>query len=268
MQDKAYSLLEEKYISETGGVENTKLLTDVLPRGITILYGRSGCGKTKSLIKHLNRFDIEPIFLDFDNNGSFKDEFKYRHFNGEWYFKARAKALKNTPVAYLDNMMKQHSGKYVIPKKDIHQEHKEFMATDYGEFEELVYPLLEDSLKKQWDLAVKAYSSVDENPVNIIKGNVFIIDTYVKAMEYFIEVEKLKAYTDEIKRMGGSVVIISHETGERGADTGVDEIFVNHADGRLRLLKDILKSKKTEIYLKVEKLRGYKGEDIIWDWER
>jgi len=50
---------------------------------INFLYGESGVGKTVSTIKAINKDNIEPILLDFDDNLSPKiNECKYIHIDG------------------------------------------------------------------------------------------------------------------------------------------------------------------------------------------
>jgi len=63
-----------------------ELIGSLIPKGkITLLHGRSGSGKTYSLLSFLNKHDIEPIYLDFDDNDMYKDTFKMIHLDGKLF---------------------------------------------------------------------------------------------------------------------------------------------------------------------------------------
>ncbi len=45
---------------------------DLIPVGkVTLLHGRSGCGKTLSILKYMISHDVKPIFIDFDSNDEY-----------------------------------------------------------------------------------------------------------------------------------------------------------------------------------------------------
>ena len=47
---------------------------DLIPKGkTTLLHGRSGCGKTLSILKYLINHEQEPYFIDFDSNDEYND---------------------------------------------------------------------------------------------------------------------------------------------------------------------------------------------------
>ncbi len=55
---------------------------DLIPKNkITLLHGRSGSGKTMSILKYLISHGIEPIFIDFDSNDEY-DEMEIVHIDG------------------------------------------------------------------------------------------------------------------------------------------------------------------------------------------
>jgi len=57
----------EQYVYK--GKEPLKLIGDLIPRDkVTLLHGRSGCGKTFSILKFFIEHGIEPVLLDFDDN--------------------------------------------------------------------------------------------------------------------------------------------------------------------------------------------------------
>ncbi len=71
--------------------------------GINLVYGESGFGKTVSTIKALNREDITPILLDFDNNLSpSQNECQYTHIDGPSYLKDKSCCIPNDKVIIVD----------------------------------------------------------------------------------------------------------------------------------------------------------------------
>jgi len=59
-----------------------KMIGDLIPEGkTTLLHGRSGSGKTLSIIKYFNALGIEPVLLDFDENDAYSKE-KILHLDG------------------------------------------------------------------------------------------------------------------------------------------------------------------------------------------
>ncbi len=63
-------------------------------KGINLIYGENGLGKTVSTVMALNEESIVPILLDFDNNDSpTENSCSYTHVDGYKYIK-----VKNTAV--------------------------------------------------------------------------------------------------------------------------------------------------------------------------
>ena len=55
---------------------------DLIPKGkVTLIHGRSGCGKTLSIIKYMENQNVEPYFIDFDSNDEY-DDMKLTHIDG------------------------------------------------------------------------------------------------------------------------------------------------------------------------------------------
>lgn len=73
----------------------------------------------------------------------------------------------------------------------------------------------------------------------------------------------------EFSKYEKTVIVIAHTIyySGKGVVPEVDFQWSNHLGCRLHLHKDILKT-KTNCYLEVEKLRGYKGDDVIEHWMR
>lgn len=242
-----------------GDIKPNRFITPLIPKGTTILYGRSGCGKTYSLLKHLQSNKIKPYLLAFDDNPAL--DFDYVHFNGAFF-------VEN----YKDN---EYTRKLREVDKYLEKRIKQF---DFSEYEEDKMQCLRYAVNGNYetnekdkevanidleDLINKAYNIDDP-----ITNEVIIIDTYAKALEYFGNVEALRSFTDDLLSNGNDIIIIAHTTGERDKDLDMDSFYANHCDGRLKLHRDITKTKGAETYLFIEKLRGYFGDNIILEWER
>jgi len=184
-----------------------KTIGDLIPLNrTTLIYGRSGCGKSVSILKYLNKHNEIPYFIDFDSNDNIESLASLNHIDGYLFW---------------DNISTSN-------KDEVKQE---------------------------------------------LSDKVFIIDTYAMADNY------IKAKTDNkysvtdlcsmLTSFGSTVIVIAHAIYYSGKDAepDVDTIWSNHIGCKLHLHKDILKT-KTNIYLEVEKLRGYNGPDIINDWMR
>lgn len=237
--------IEKLYVSKHGGFKEAQSLTDVIPKGITILYGRSGAGKTYSLIKHLTSNGITPCLIDFDNNP--KLDFEYSQIGGKFFV--------DTYDSYSDvDIHKKMLFKFIEPYKEV--EHFQ---------EEKERELSEEQLK-EFHTLMDNYYGAEGTFKELFNGLVFIIDTYAYATS-IVEPEKLHKMIDTMKENGADVIIIGHATGERDKYVDVDEKFANHCDGKLKLTRDITKTKQ-DTFLTIEKKRGHQGDSIIWDWER
>ena len=68
------------------GKEPLKLIDGLVPRDkTTLLHGRSGCGKTFSLLKFFEDQGIRPVLLDFDDNDI---SFDAMHIDGDRFIRA------------------------------------------------------------------------------------------------------------------------------------------------------------------------------------
>ena len=61
---------------------NMKLIGDLIPEGkTTLIHGRSGSGKTLSIIKYMIQHGVKPLFIDFDYNDEY-DDMNMVHIDG------------------------------------------------------------------------------------------------------------------------------------------------------------------------------------------
>ena len=167
-------------------------------KGINLIYGESGSGKTVGTIKALNEDGITPILLDFDDNLSPENnECEYVHIDGSKYLK---------------------DSKVLIPS-----------------------------------------------------GKVIIVDTW---QMFLINGGDIKDIY-EIMKHDNTVIIVAHNkpiaTKEDIPD--IDHKYSNHFASKLCLEWDKGNGTKTNprpkgFHLTVQKLRGYRGDRIIYNWMR
>lgn len=275
--------LEALSLKTHGNTYQLEMITDIIPKGKTLLYGDSGVGKTHSIIKHLNRHKKKPVLLDFDFNKKVDDLDAY-FVDGVFYLNAirgngnvelikERRLLNIEKREYLEPRIKEAQSRmadlYTYKSHTYEQVDKAFIADSYfankyGDDEKVIDYMyhFEDELKHRMELKGLNY---DMN----LKDQIIIIDTSVRAVSHFADFARFEAFINRLLRDGNDVILISHShiNGNKKVPD-IDEIFANHVDCRLRLNKDILKTKATDVYLVVEKLRGYKGADIIKGWER
>jgi DNA repair ATPase RecN len=265
--------LTKQYQEQNGIPKTAKLLTDVIPKGKSIITGASGVGKTYSLIKHLNRFNIKPVLIDFDNNGLI-DSLDYHFIDGYWLKKHLRNKVKDIKIEIKD--LETQSKNYMLElfntkyykllseddRKTINVD--EFVTAKMTEDEEDV---LNNFDSKLFNLNLDMEEIV-KNEI-IIENETIIIDTYAKAVNEFGGADTLFRYIDRLIENGCDVVIVSHTKKSGNKDiTDVEEIYANHCDGRVHLYTNTTKTKGTETYLIIEKLRGYKGNMMIKEWMR
>ena len=280
--------LENLTIKKFGSIELSEPLTDVIPKGVTIVYGASGSGKTYSVIKNLNRYNIEPLLIDFDNNTKL-DNLSFALVDGKYFVngfrQSVKKVVKNSLLIEaeekLANFINTESKKIYTRMGDTNRESNdvhcwEDVAKDFTKY-------MHDALcDKEYDILendVYQYSgiykpTIDTSSNFIFKDEIVIIDTYVKAVDTFEDDEKIRNYerfemfVNQLSK-NNSVIIVCHS--KRFLNTEVAdcrEEFVNHCNGRLHLNKSSTRTKNTEYWMVIEKHRGYKGNDIIKNWER
>ena len=69
-------------------------LGDLIPKNkITLLHGRSGCGKTLSVLKYFENLKLETILLDFDTNDGITKLVKTIHLDGFIFWDTLLKEL-------------------------------------------------------------------------------------------------------------------------------------------------------------------------------
>jgi len=88
-----------------------------LKNGINIVYGDKCTGKTTSVITALNKSDIEPIVLDYDNNPQIK-ELKYINIRGSKEVVLDILELKsNHEVLIIDHLDGFANGDYMSEER-------------------------------------------------------------------------------------------------------------------------------------------------------
>lgn len=281
--------LEQLSTEKLGTTYEPKMLTDIIPKGKTVLYGDSGAGKTYSIIKHLNRHKIKPTLLDFDFNKKV-DDLDFYFVDGKFYLKATLGNGNHDKVREKQLLLKEKRD-YLEPlvieaqrRMSVGMERKSLNYNDIDlkdfiqdcyfkntikdiedadqKINEYVY-MFEEELKHRMESKGLDY---DMN----LKDEVIIIDTAQKALANFKEFWKFENFINILTNNGNDVILITHSHVVRNKKVpDIDEVFCNHLDCKLQLNRDILKSKKeAEVYLIVEKLRGYNGEGLIKGWER
>ena len=178
---------------------------DLIPRGrTTLLHGRSGSGKSYSMLKYFKECGVVPVFIDFDHNEEYNSS-DIVHIYG--------------------------------PK----------LADDlFGDDKELAGSILKELVDR-----------------------VVVIDTYAMTKLHLESVKKVHSFIDALNDNGCTVVVVAHTAYYSGkpAEPDVDMVWANHVACRLHLHNEVKKT-KIDIYLEVEKLRGYKGPALIYKWMR
>lgn len=268
--------LEQWYIEKTGSLKEVKTLTDLIAKGKTLIYGASGAGKTYSTIRHLNRSNITPLLIDFDNNCKID--------NLEFNFVGGAELLKE-----LRNNSKQEVKVDQTLVDKLKEEREQILKNKLQELhDDDRYTGTDNMAGFMIDEAIRNDKKFDKDIVNIEmkineaksgkrsekvymwpRSQVVIIDTCAKALIHFSEFSKFEIFINMLLQFGNDVILIAHSHNQGNKQVpDLDEVFSNHCDCKLKLTRDITKTKGEEVYLTVEKLRGYKGETIIKNWER
>ena len=118
----------------------------------------------------------------------------------------------------------------------------------------------------------KLIEGIKENgykAVKELKNKTIIMDTYA-LLQLALSGEDTIEFIQNIESLfNPTLIIIAHTTMFAGKANvpDVDNIFANHVACRLQLFKNVL-AKRVDIYLEVEKLRGYKGLSKIDNWMR
>jgi hypothetical protein len=268
---KNFMAMQKKYIEKCGEIKTPDMITDIIPSGVTVMYGASGVGKTYSLVKHLNRNGIKPILIDFDNNSKVAEELDVEYADGYWQINMIRESIDRRLKAQEDarNELIKKMREFLTNVDRSNKEKKienylengiDKFKTDYPEaewFNEYWHPLRDAIANNKILKSVESFYDFENQYV--------IIDTYAKSKSVFDE-DEFVYFVNNLKSKNNNIAVIAHSTGERDKYVDMPEVFVNHADCRLKLHKDISK-KVNDQYLIIEKLRGYKGEPIIKNWE-
>ena len=263
-------------------VDKREMLTDVFPIGTTILYGESGAGKTTSTIRNLNRHKIKPILLDFDRNNFLSGDFV--HLDG-YRFIDYLMDKNNENISLLKKhkvrLEKMQHILIDIYDKNISTEDNPFLGFLPHELQKAVELYLsrykdlvntkqhEDFMLNYKFLMTDIFENVTSEDL-IASEQTYILDTYKMCIEYMKNDNRtfknlIKLIT---KRAKSNLIIISHEVGERGEHSELNYVLENHSDGKMRLKRDVTKTKGEEVYLLIQKSRGYNGVKNIKNWER
>jgi len=274
---------------QKGNINNIELLTDVIAKGTTIFYGNSGAGKTYSVLKHLNRFKIKPLLVDFDNNPRLTN-FDYYHFDGALFFDnfnvsgnvekiddiKKIKAIHSKLDALLAIMYKEYPipdvGGFINRAVTIKDKHNILIgkyAKNINFEEDHIFYI--KTLTEKIDKIIIVENNIEENNYldEDLENETIIIDTYQQALKYVNGIDNLIEIVNKLLRLNNNVIIIAHTTGERDKYLDMNMHFANNCDCKLKLNRDITKTKEPETYLTIEKLRtGGEYETMIKNWER
>lgn len=262
--------IEKWYIENHGDLKKAELITDVIAKGKTLVYGSSGVGKTYSIIKHLNRFNKVPLLIDFDNNFKF-EELNFRFTGGaEFLSKFHEKPKKD-----FSNIEKLEEDRLKLIRNQF-AIYRETLTVDTDKISEIsianmqrMYDDFDDKLCNIDSEIMATNPLIKENTFKP-KNEILIIDTCAKALRRFKDIDSFDLFVNKLLGLGNDVILIAHTKRYLNDEVpDMDEEFVNHCDCRLHLVlnKSITKGTST-VYLDIRKLRGYKGETIIKNWER
>ena len=291
-------LLENMTVEKFGDAFEPKMVTDLVPVGKTLIYGESGSGKTYGIIKHLNRHQIKPVLLDFDHNKRV-DNLDFYFVDGAFYLEKTAKvitdikkeavnlaykSIKDRVIDILENAKsrlpngdKRKIEPYGFFEKDNYKELKDMWNQDY-----LVNAAKDMGLEYELEgiyTDIHIFNGlIDEiieelsksKPTSYhLQNETVIIDTCANALKHFDTFAEFESFVNRLLRDENNVVLVAHSSSKGNRQTpDIDEVFANHVDCKLELNRDITKTKGEEIYLIVKKLRGYKGNHTIKNWER
>ena len=270
--------LEQWYIKNYGELKAPETITDVIAKGKTLIYGNSGAGKTYSTVKHLNKNKIIPILLDFDNNPKIDDlEFsaidggvfvnQFRGLINQDYLKEEKELIKNK----LKKLTTEYFTIYKTTINPTSETHKLSVPSDkMMNTMFMKYPLFDDLHDElMTEMREINEKGLDKDSIFFIQKQVIIIDTCAKALTHFETFEKFELFINVLLRFNNDIILIAHTHNQGNKQVpDLDEVFANHCDCKLKLNNDITKTKGSEVYLTVEKLRGYKGDIILKNWER
>ena len=260
--------LEDWYVKNYGEIKAPKRLTDIIPSGKTLFFGTSGIGKTYSLIKHLNRHNIKPLLLDFDNNCKV-DGLDFSLIGGVEYIKASALHSRDNRILNAKHRLVDILFKDSTEMQMEYMPKREYLVSSAGHnaLEERVYPkLTKEQIDKYEDLL---YGDDESGNIFHLENETIIIDTVAKALFSFDDFIEFEKFINKLLKQNNNVIVVAHTKRHLNTEVAdIDEVFANHCDCQLQLIANETITKKKTVYLNVKKLRGYKGETMIKDWER
>jgi len=114
---------------------------------------------------------------------------------------------------------------------------------------------------------------IEDEPIALPTDSVVILDTWQLLSTVFGTEDDAMRYAKKLRDNGNTIIIIGHENKHKNDRDNPDMSpeYANHLDAKLwfHLGRKITtgKDKSPETYnLKVVKLRGYRGEPIIYGW--
>lgn len=256
------------------GSSNKDMVTDVIDSGITIVYGEAGVGKTISTIKNLNRYDINPLMLDFDRNTRDISGVEVRKVDGRFFIenfeaqinKSDFDKLEERMISKFNSVIEEHTNKDLQYGAITFKRLKNSTIDSY-DYIKKHHLLSEEHLKQAEKIILNEDDSKSKE--EHIENEIILIDTYATAMYHFDnDITKFSEFVKKLEKRNNNIILIAHSHGERGREVDVERVFANACDAKLRLERSQTRTKETTYTLFIEKLRGDMGKDKIENWER
>lgn len=255
--------------------EAYEYITPLIAKGKKhILYGEAGSGKTVSIIKHLNRHNIKPNVLDFDDNPP--NFGKYELYDGVKCFNAylnkqtnesqkEAKKLKDSRKTFNDVIFEHNGGSSLREESTPSNWLKAHGSIMQDKLKNKLGESLSDKIMCALSKVAQDCDNIEmrmkESSLIQFQG-VVIVDTFgIAQYKYGDKVYKVfkKIISD-----GATLIIIAHTT--EGGNLDMERVFSNNCNVVMRLNWDLSKN-VDDRYLLVEKIRGYNGERKLLEWE-
>ncbi len=264
-----------------------KFLTDLIPLNKrTILYGKRGCGKTGSIIKHLNRHKVTPLLVNYDGQQAFNFKVDYHILNGVDFYDEFEKDnlhrmnmlyenenqefidVKQSMVDFIDEInsrIEKHN-----KNENNTSDQRDIFFDGILDYEEsITYSYLGKVQKDEWENLMLDYRGYSPEKVKrelmSFKDETIVIDSYQMCIKHLVELDKLKDMVQFIINDGGTVIIIAHSD-DSSSVLQFDKTYADNSDCVLQLNFDMNKTRR-DVYLNVEKIRNYYGKRKIENWE-
>ena len=168
---------------------------------VTLIHGRSGCGKTMSILKYLNTHNIEPVLIDFDTNDGIDEHVKLNHIDGFKFWDLFLNQYLNNDLR--EELIKQLSDKvFVIYTYAMANNYISVSSGKKYDVHSLCTFLLEAGSTVIVTAHTVYYSGKDAQPdvdnvwSNHIGCKLHLHKDILKTKtNYYLEVEKLRGYT-------------------------------------------------------------------------